>query len=463
MSGSVLVDASDRALLRSIWSLTWPMVLSNALEMTVALVDLRLVRPFGPAATAAIGVSRQVTFVVEAAAGAIAIGVLTLVSQAVGARSTSQVASVVRQSIRLILLLGVPASLAGCLLSRHLLVGLQVSDETLAWGAPYLHVYFAGLVLVWGNLVGAAIFRGAGDVWTPLKLTVLVGMLNVGLDYVCIYGAGPVPALGVMGAALGTVAARGCGVLIYVTVLWRGTKLLRFSNDEGGTASVHPSSLIPRPSPAGRILGIGVPMALANVLRHGSRPVFMAIVGASMLAESFQAAVGLGMEMRRLGVLVALAFQTATATLVGQAIGRADLSQAELVGRRSLQAVALLMLVLMSAIALLAEPLATLFIGTPEAAHLAAKVLRWFAIAQFFSALSITMQGALMGAGDTVPALRYTLVSEWAVFLPLSYLFLVTEWWFPDSLLAAWALAPAITLILMYRRWRSGHWHVPRI
>ena len=77
-------DAAGRQLSRRIWSLTWPLMVANALELVVGLIDLWLVRPFGPAATAAIGVGRQVTLLVEAMAVAISSGVIALVSQGVG-------------------------------------------------------------------------------------------------------------------------------------------------------------------------------------------------------------------------------------------------------------------------------------------------------------------------------------------------------------------------------------------
>src|SRR5262249_46498914 len=156
--------------------------------LVVGLIDLLLVRPLGPPATAAIGVSRGVTLIVEALAVAITAGVIPLVSQGGGARSrpappaldpgtdspaTSPVAepdTVVRQSMILVLLVGVPVAVAGYWLSGPLLFLLQVSDATRAHGEPYLQVYFGGLIFTWGSLVGAALFRGAGDVWTPLKL-----------------------------------------------------------------------------------------------------------------------------------------------------------------------------------------------------------------------------------------------------------------------------------------------------
>jgi Na+-driven multidrug efflux pump len=198
-------------------------------------------------------------------------------------------------------------------------------------------------------------------------------------------------------------------------------------------------------------------MAFANMLRHGSRVVFLAIAGASTLGTSLQATVSVALQVRLIGVLLALAFQTAAATLVGQAIGRGDIHQAEMCGRRSVQLLALLMGIITVLVIVLADPLAKLFLATPAAAGLGVTVLRWFAAAQFFSSLSIGTQGPLMGAGDTLPAMRYTLVSEWCLLLPLSYLLVAIDW-VPDGLLAVWALAPALTLALMQRRFLGRRW-----
>jgi putative MATE family efflux protein len=452
------LDPADRRLYQRIWALTWPLLASNALDLAVTLIDLWLVRPFGPPATAALGVSRQVTFVIEAVAVAVTSGAITLVSQGVGARDRAAPVggsfdpdAVVRQCVALVLLLGVPTAVAGYWLSGPLLVWLQTRDATRAHGEPYLRVYFAGLLCTWGYLVGAALFRGAGDVRTPLKLGVAVSLLQVALDYVLIYGAGPLPAFAVPGAALGAVVARACGTGAFLVLLARGAGPLRLRWPSfPGVDWMLIASL----------LRVGVPMALANVLRHGSRVVFLAIVGASALGVSFQAAVGVALQVRQVGILVALAFQTATATLVGQAIGRGDVPEAEALGRRSVRLLAVLMAAGAGMVVVLADPLAGLFLAAPEAAGLGAGVLRWFAVAGFFSALSIATQGALMGAGDTLPAMRYTLVSEWCLMLPLSYL-LAVRGWVPEGLLVVWVLAPALTWVLMRRRFESGRWKNP--
>jgi Na+-driven multidrug efflux pump len=336
-----------------------------------------------------------------------------------------------------------------------------------------LHLYFAGIVFLWGNLIGTSLFRGAGDVWTPLAVALGVNLLHVGWNYLFMYGAGPLPALGAPGAAVGTVAARACGALACLGILLAGkgpVRLRRLSgaraNDPkpGGWHPLIPSSRHPViPSGwdwplIGRMLRIGVPTALAGSLRTLSRLLFLAIVGVSGLGVALQAAVGVGMQMRQLTILPAMAFQIATAALVGQAVGRGDYREALVLGRRGVQLLGAIMTAVLVVVLALAGPLAALFIATTEAAALGAKVLRWFAVAQLFGALNMVLQGALLGAGDTAPAMRYTLVCEGCAMLALAYGAVRAGLWLPDSLLAAWALAPALTLVLIQRRWRSGQW-----
>jgi putative MATE family efflux protein len=429
--------------------------------MTVGFVDFLMVRPFGPTATAAMGLCRQVTFLVEGAGIAIATGVITLVSQGVGARAVDHVNNVVRQSVYLVLILGLPTALLGYWLSRPLLLGMNADPGTLAYGTPYLHVYFSGLVFLWGNLTGAAIFRGQGDVKTPLKLALGINLLNVAANYVFIFGAGPVLAFEVQGAAMGTVLARACAALLYLGLLLRGAGLAQLRLGADGMLSNRNRWGFDVQMIA-RVLRIGVPMALASVLRNGSRLVFLAIVGVTTLGVSLHAAVGIGLQVRLFSILPALAFQTATATLVGQAIGRGDYQEAEALGRRSVQLLALIMVVVVLLIIVFSDPLARLLIDSFEAAKLGADVLRWFAVAQLFSALSIGTQGALMGAGDTAPTMRYTLVTQWLVMLPLAYAFLHANW-VPGGPLLAWTVAPALALLLTQLRWRGGRWKAVRV
>ena len=447
-------DRPDRAMFRRIWSLAWPTVVYSVLELSLGLADLLMVRGLGREATAAMGLTRQIAFLLEAAALAIATGVITLVSQGVGSGNRRQVDGVVHQSTRLVFLLGVPVTLVGYVASRPLLVAMQATAETLSHGVPYLHVYFLGTVFLWGNVISAAIFRGTGDAMTPLKVATAVSLLNVILNFVFIFGVGPVPPYDVTGAAIGTVAARAIGCAVHLVLLTHGAGHVR---------------LRLRPwwgldwTLTRRILRIGMPPALAGIARNGARVVFLGMLGASALGASMHAAAGVGLQIRLFSVLPALAFQIATATLVGQAIGAGRLDQAEALGRRSVQLLSMIMTGVVAVTFLLARPLAALFIADAAVVTLGATVLRWFAVAQFFSAVSICTQGALTGAGDTKPILRYTILTQWGLLLSLTFILLVWFEWEPEGPLLAWVLAPLLQLVLMQRLFRSGRWKQLRV
>lgn len=447
-------DAPESATYRRIWALAWPTLLYNVLELSLGVADLLMVRGLGFEATAAIGLTRQIAFLVEASALAVATGVIALVSQGVGAGDRRQVEGVMHQGTRLVLLLTPPITLAGYLLSRPLLVAMQADEAALGHAVPYLHIYFLGTVFLWGTVIPAAIFRGGGDAKTPLKLATAVAVLNVPLNYVFIFGAGPWAPMGVAGAAVGTVAARAIGAGLYLVLLTRGTR--------HGRVRFRPLLGLDWPL-IRRMLRIGMPPALAGVARNGARVVYLGLLGAGALGASMHAAAGVGLQVRLVSVLPALAFQVAAATLVGQAVGARRFDLAHSVGQRSVLLLGLIMAAVVAATFVLAEPIAALFIVDPEVAALGATVLRWFAVAQFFSSLSIGTQGALTGAGDTKPIFRYTVVTQWGVLLALTLVLLVGLDWEPEGALLAWVAAPAVQVLLMQRLFRSGRWRTLRV
>ncbi len=442
-------DAPESALFRRIWALAWPTLLYNVLELSLGTADLLMVRGLGHEATAAIGLTRQIAFLLEAAALAVAVGVIALVSQGAGAGDRRQVEGVMHQSTRLVLLLSPPITLLGYLASRPLLAAMQADEAALTHAVPYLHIYFLGTVFLWGTVIPAAIFRGTGDAKTPLKLATVVAVLNVPLNYLFIFGAGPWAPMGVAGAAVGTVLARAIGAGLYLVLLVRGTR--------HGRVRFRPLLGLDWPL-IRRMLRIGMPPALAGVARNGARVVYLGLLGAGALGGAMHAAAGVGLQVRLVSVLPALAFQIAAATLVGQAVGAGRLDRAEALGRRSVQLLSVIMAGVVALTFAFARPLAALFIADAEVVPLAATVLRWFAVAQFFSSVSICVQGALTGAGDTKPILTYTIATQWGLLLSLTVIALIGFGWEPEGPLLAWVAAPLAQLVLMRRRFRSGRW-----
>jgi len=441
--------ATDREIAGRIWNLSWPTILFSALEASLGLADLLMVRSLGPEATAAVGICRQITFLVNSVALALASGVIAIVSQAVGANRWDTVGQVMRQSFLLVVLAALPVGILGALVSGGLLAALNADGPTIAHATPYLQVCLMGTVFTWSCVVGAAFFRSLGDALSPLKLAVAIACINVPLNYCFIHGLGPLPALGVEGAAIGTIAATICGAIGYFLLLSRQVESRPEMNRLTGAVFSFDRPLL------SRILRIGTPMALAGLVRNGSRLVFLMIVGAGAMGMTLHAAVGVGLHMRLFSVLPALAFQVATAALVGQAIGRSEFDEARRLGRRSVQLLAVIMTAVVAAIIVFAGPIAQLLVKEENVASVTVTVLRWFAVAQFFSSLDITLQGALLGAGDTLPNLRYTIITQWLVMLPLTLLASATVDWQLHGAMFAWTVAPSILLVLLARRFRG--------
>ncbi|MFP6582616.1 MAG: MATE family efflux transporter [Candidatus Hydrogenedentota bacterium] len=434
---------------RKILVLALPTVAYNLIEMGLGLTDLYMVRSFGSAATAALGMNRQILFLFEAIILAVSVGVVTLISQNLARGAKDVIERVVVQSLTLITFLAFGLGLFGYFSSPIFLALTQASSETADFAVGYLKIYCISLPFMAINAVSAAVLRASKNPMLPLKIAILMAVLNVSLNYGFIHGVAGFPELGVEGAAVGTLIVRVIGVVSFLIIL------IKFSP----STPLIISKSLPFDYPLiQKVLKVGVPIAIASIYRNAARVVFIAIAGFSVYSVSMHAAVGLGLQIRLISVLPALAFQVALATLVGDAIGREKFDEAQDIGRRGVWLLGALMSVVCGGIFLCSGPIARAFIVNPDDVALGATVLRWFSVGQFFSTLAIGAQGALIGTGDTKPVARIMFVTQWLILVPLAYALLVPMNIDPNGILIAWIVSPIITFVFIYLRFLSGKW-----
>ncbi len=434
-------------ILSRIWIVAWPTVLYSLMETTVGLVDIFFSSFIGHQAMAAIGFSRQVFLVLMIGTLAITTGTITLVSQYYGARRYGDASAVASHSFLLSIISGIGFGAVGVAIAYHSLYLMGAKGDTLSSGTAYLQVLLGGVTFMLINFSNNAIFRALGDAKTPLKISGLINFLNVCFNYAFAFGFWFIPAYGVMGLAIGTVLSRAIGGIIGLYILTDRNRQVRVK------LFIRPHAEILR-----RLLQIGLPSGISGFIRNGARILFFSIIAATSAGAAAVAAATIGFQVRLYVIMPSLAFQVATAALVGQAIGANKIREAEELGWTTIKLCSTIMAILSLVIVLFPGLIVYVFSRSPEVIELGCLSMRFIALEQFCSCISIVSSGALSGAGDTRPAMRYTIISQWILMLPLAAglvyytSFDIMGAWF------AWGFAPIVQAALTLLRFSRGHW-----
>ncbi len=250
--------------LPQVWAIAWPVVAASMLDAMEGLIDISMVGQLGPEAISAVGLSRQILFLTMVMAMAISTGSRTLVAQFYGAERHKDLSHTAQQAILMGALLSIAMALLGGLIARPMLILLGAQPEVLGHAVPFLRIYFGGVIFMMLNFLISAIFGGAGDTRTPLKISCLIIVLKLPLTYGLIFGVWGLPQMGVCGAAVGTLASRAVGCLVGFWLLTSGRS--RVQMRWTWRLSINRDIM-------GRMMRIGVPAGIQGFFRNGAHPV----------------------------------------------------------------------------------------------------------------------------------------------------------------------------------------------
>ena len=400
----------------TVWWLAWPTVITMLLQTANGWLDAAFVGRLGAAALSGVGLAGQVNMVLMALVTAVSVGSTALVARFIGAGEHQDAEESVRQSI----LLGVIGSLVSgfllVLLAEPLLRYMGADGPALTLGLRYFNILMMGVTPFYLLLILTGVFRGMGDMWTPLIVMGVVTVVSLVGDYVLIFGVGPFPRLGVVGAGIATTTSRVVGTLMLLYFLSKSS--LRGSLKNGWRPDWGWFS---------RVLNIGGPAAIQALLRTGGSMTYYAILGLTPQATIAIAALTAGIRTEALAFMPGFAFSTAATSMVGQNLGAGQPQRAT----TSAWAAAWQGIWVMSLFGLIfyvfAEPLARTFTpDEPEVVALIVSYLRINAISEPFLAMSMILTGALQGAGATRAPAIATISTMWLVRLPLTYYLAVT-------------------------------------
>lgn len=433
-------------LVRTVWSLAWPVITTYAFESLVGLVDTLMVGRLGAASVAAVGVGAQILSGVNVAMMAVGTGTLALVARHWGAREYREAEDTLAQSILSAFVLAVVIILPVIFYAREIVLAFNVDAAVADAGEGFVRRVMLSVPGAAVMFMIASGMRGAGDTRTPLAIGFTVNVINIIGNYVLIFGKLGFPALGVVGSATATTIAFTTGAILGVALLASGKLVMH----------LHSGHVMPRLGTIRRILAIGYPAALEQLFMQFG--FFLYYRFAAHYGTSAVAAYFIGVRILAMSFLPGFGFAAAAGTLVGQNLGARRPELAERSGWEANRLSIYMMSTLGLIIVALARPIARCFIDDPVVIEDAVMFIQVLGAAQPLMAIDFTLGGALRGAGDTRFPLWSVLIGFYICRLGFAYsatyIFGLSLFWLWFAVVGDY-IARAL---LKGFRFRSGRW-----
>ena len=447
----------DRTMLAAIFTLAWPTMLEQLTQTAVQYIDTAMVGSLGTEATAAVGATSTVNWMVGSVVSAVGVGFLAFIARQFGAGKPDRARQASAQACLAALVLGSLLTALTMAVAGQVPVWMQVDPGIRDTASRYFRILYLPMIFRTASILFGMVLRSAGDSRTPMRVGLAVNGLNVALNFFLIYPARrisllgvtvPVPGagLGVEGAAWASAAAFVYGGVALSIALWRHKAI----SPRG--CSFRPNGEVLRA--CGRVALPNLGQRLATTLGY---VVFASMINS--LGGVSTAAHTVANTVESLFYIPGYGMQTAAATLSGNAYGARDRERLKRLGSTVIPLELALMIVSGSLLFLLAEPLVRIFSSDESVVRLGTTVLRMVAVSEPFYGIPIVVEGLMQGVGKTVAPFVYNVVGMWAVRIVGTF---VCIHYFGLGLVAAWGCMICHNLLLFalfVRHYLSGRWN----
>lgn len=441
----------DRTIFRRLFDLAMPIVGLNVLSVITLAVDTAMCGRLIDAeeALTALGFASQLIFLLMVAMLGLTVGTVASVARAHGAGKSDRINHVLHQSILLTYLVSIVVAVVGNLGAGVAMEWMGADTEVRDLGVQYLRPLFTFTVFYYLNMLFAAALRAVGNTMLPFTIAIASNLINIVLNYGLILGRLGLPALGVEGAAWGTVIAQATAVVMMVLILRRDVV-------PGMRVFLRPAR-IDRPL-ARDLFRVGAPAALDMVILNVA---FLSIVG--MLARVAQvtvAAHGIGLRIQSLAFVPGLGVSQATGAMVGNALGASNVPEARQVVRAGVILSTIIMTTIGLAIVIGAKPIIAIF-DVDAATELGRYSVTWMRILGWgmpIVGVHIALIGMLRGAGATNTSLMINIVGTIVIQVPLSWFLGFVAGWGAFGIWVALPISFFFRMCLGIWAYKLGRW-----
>jgi len=439
-----------------ILSLAWPTMMEQLMQTAVQYIDTAMVGVLGTQATAAVGATTTIGWLLFSTISAGSVGFLAVIAQACGAGDESYTKRAVSQAVLATLVLGLIFTVLPLSLAGKVPIWMQVDESIQKTAADYFFILYLPMLPRTASTIFGTVLRAAGDTKSPMKIGILVNITNIILNFLLIYPTRMLPigsmwifipgaGMGVIGAAAASAISFTIGGILITITLWKHPK-------------VSPRGIRIRPDAS--ILKPCIRIAFPNMLqRFGTSLGYVAFAAMiNSLGEVATAAHTIANTVESAFYIPGYGMQTAAATLAGNAYGARDEKRMKSISRMFLPIEIILMVFSGGTLFLLAPFLMKLFSQSPEVISLGATVLRMVAVSEPLYGVSIIVEGMMMGVGNTKRPFVFNIIGMWGIRIVGT--FLCTQL-LGMGLISAWAcmIAHNVFLFFMFLMvYMNGSW-----
>ncbi|MEE4260536.1 MAG: MATE family efflux transporter [Bacteroidales bacterium] len=444
-------DFTEIRLGKSIFLLAVPMVLEMVMESVFAVVDIFFVSKLGADAVATVGLTESAMTIVYALGIGLSMATTALVSRRIGEKKNKEAGLVAFQAIALGIFISILIAIPGFIFAKGFLQLMGASSQMIENGHWYPAIMFGGNMVIMLLFIINAVLRSSGDAALSMRVMWIANIINLILDPLLIFGIGPFPELGLMGAAIATTTGRGIAVIYQLYILFRGKHRIKLYLESIRIKFGVMINLL-------KISGGGI---LQNLIATSSWIFLVRIISVS--GPDALAGYTIAIRIIIFALLPAWGLSNAASTLVGQNLGANKPDRAE----KSVWTTGYANMIFMGTISLILISFPNfwikIFIDDPQVIAYGIQCLRIISYGFIIYGLGMVLIQGFNGSGDTITPTWINLFAFWLLEIPLAYVLAIVFNMGLEGACIAIVIAESSLALLSLYLFKKGKWKTRKV